>query len=89
MDMPLISGYGESRKRKRGPRRRSRKTGGVVKGSTHVMVHRREAVVQLRDAGYSGNNISAALGIPKSTVNRIGSKGKRRQRSSQQEEGVG
>ena len=59
------------RKRKPGPKRRSRKTGGIVKGSTHVMEHKREAIVQPRDMGHSGNKISSVLAIPKSTVNRI------------------
>ena len=59
------------RKRKPGPKRRSRKTGGIVKGSTHVMEHKREAIVQPRDMGHSGNKISSVLAIPKSAVNRI------------------
>ena len=59
------------RKRKPGPKRRSRKTGGIVKGSRHVTEQKRGAIVQLRDAGHSGSKISALLGVPKSTVNRI------------------
>ena len=55
------------RKRKPGPKRAPRKTGGIVKGSTHVMEHKREAIVQLRGMGHSGNKISCALSIPKST----------------------
>ena len=59
------------RKRKPGPKRAPRKTGGIVKGTTQVMNHKREEIVRLRDMGHSGNNISSALSIPKSTVNRI------------------
>ena len=59
------------RKRKPGPKRRSRKTGGIVKGSRHVTEQKRGAIVQLRDAGHSGSKISALLGVPKSTANRI------------------
>ena len=59
------------RKRKPGPKRAPRKTGGIVKGATQVMNHKREEIVRLRDMGHSGNNISSALSIPKSTVNRI------------------
>ena len=59
------------RKRKPGPKRAPRKTGGIVKGTTHVTEHKREAIVQLRGLGHSGQEISSALAIPKSTVNRI------------------
>ena len=59
------------RKRKRGPKRRPLKTGGVQKGTTHVSDEVKEAVVQLKRAGYSGNKIARALELPRSTVYRI------------------
>ena len=43
------------RKRKPGPKRAPRKTGGIVKGTTQVMDHKREEIVRLRDMGHSGN----------------------------------
>ena len=36
-----------------------------------LCIFNQEAIAQLRDAGHSGDEISAALGVPKSTVNRI------------------
>ena len=59
------------RKRKPGPKRAPRKTGGIVKGTTHVMNHKREAIAQLRGLGHSGSKISSAVDVPKSTVNRM------------------
>ena len=44
---------------------------GIVKGTTHVMNHKREAIAQLRGLGHSGSKISSAVDVPKSTVNRI------------------
>ena len=58
-DIPLSMG----RKRKPGPKRAPRKTGGIVKGTTQVMNHKREEIVRLRDMGHSGNNSS--YGSPK------------------------
>ena len=59
------------RKRKRGPKRRTKKTGGVKNGTTHVSDEVKEAVVQLKRAGYSGNKIARALELPRSTAYRI------------------
>ena len=59
------------RKRKRGPKRRPKKTGGVKKGATQVSEEVKGSVVQLRCAGYSGNKIARALKLPRSTVYRI------------------
>ena len=59
------------RKRKRGPKRRPKKTGGVKKGTTHVSDEVKEAVAQLKRAGYSGNKIARALELPRSTAYRI------------------
>ena len=59
------------RKRKRGPKRRPKKTGGVKKGTSHVSDEVKEAVVRLKCAGYSGNKIARALGLPRSTAYRI------------------
>ena len=59
------------RKRKPGPKRAPRKTGGIVKGTTHVMNQKREAIAQLRGLGHSGSKISSAVDVPKSTVSRI------------------
>ena len=59
------------RKRKRGPKRRPKKTGGVKKGTTQVSDEAKGSVVQLKHAGYSGNKIARALKLPRSTVYRI------------------
>ena len=59
------------RKRKRGPKRRPKKTGGVKKGTTQVSDEVKASVVQLKHAGYSGNKIARALKLPSSTVYRI------------------
>ena len=59
------------RKRKRGPKRRPKKTGGVKKGTTQVSDEAKGSVVQLKHAGYSGNKIARALKLPRSTAHRI------------------
>ena len=53
------------RKRKRGPKRGPKKTGGVKKGTTQVSDEVKGSVIQLKHAGYSGNKIARALKIRK------------------------
>ena len=42
------------RKRKRGPKRRPRKTGGVKKGTSQLSKENKETMLQLKRSGQSG-----------------------------------